>query len=185
VHQRSEGDTVTSGLSDAELLSRVADRDVDALRILHDRHAPWIIARLRRRCSNDDDVVADAAQDTFVAVWRSAASWSGSGEPAAWLWGIASRRLIGAQRRRTRWAPVSMPAHGDSADVDDAPARLVDRLQLDAAVNGLSDDLRQVVMATYIDGLTVAEASELLEVPAGTIKTRLMRARRRLRGVLG
>ena len=89
-------------LSDGELIIRIADGDGESLHTLHHRHAPWLLARLRRRCWNDD-LVFDALQDTFVAVWRSAASWNGSGEPAAWIWGIASRRLIGVERRRLRW----------------------------------------------------------------------------------
>ncbi|MCU0271420.1 MAG: RNA polymerase subunit sigma-24, partial [Acidimicrobiales bacterium] len=80
--------------TDAELVSAIAAGERAALRELHDRHAPWVIARLRRRCP-DDDVVLEAVQDTFVAVWRGAGRWDGRGEPAAWLWGIAIRRLIG------------------------------------------------------------------------------------------
>ena len=169
--------------SDAELLSLVAAHDARALRVLHDRHAPWLLARLRHRCSNDD-VVFDALQDTFVAAWRSAATWSGEGEPAAWLWGIASRRLISVQRGRTRWAPASVDDPVDAADLDDSMDQVVDRSVLDAALGTLPADLRDVVMATYVEGLTMVETGRLLEIPDGTVKTRLMRARRRLRGEL-
>lgn len=172
-----------SDISDAELLSLVAAHDARALRVLHDRHAPWLLARLRHRCSNDD-VVFDALQDTFVAAWRSAATWSGEGEPAAWLWGIASRRLISVQRGRTRWAPASVDDPVDAADLGDSMDQVVDRSVLDAALDTLPTDLRDVVMATYVEGLTMVETGRLLEIPDGTVKTRLMRARRRLRGKL-
>lgn len=167
--------------SDAELVARVVGHDVEALRSLHARHAPWILARFRRRCA-DDDVVFDALQDTFVAVWRNADSWSGTGEPAAWLWGIASRRLIGVQRHRTRWVPVSLSR--DEPDPRDEVGAVAERLQLDEAVDHLSPELRDVVKATYVDGLSIAEASGVLAIPSGTVKTRLMRARQRLKGVL-
>lgn len=167
--------------SDAELLARVADHDVRALQSLHARHAPWILARFRRRCL-DDDVVFDALQDTFVAVWRNASSWSGTGEPAAWLWGIASRRLVGVQRQRKRWAPVSRSL--EDVDPSDETGAVAERLRLDEAVGNLSPELRDVVRVTYVDGLSIAEASGVLAIPAGTVKTRLMRARKRLRGVL-
>ena len=58
-------------LDDAELLRRVAAESRDAFAELYRRHSPWLHARLRHRCS-DPAVVADALQDTFVAVWRSA-----------------------------------------------------------------------------------------------------------------
>ena len=159
--------------SDSELLSRVAERDPDASRTLHGRHAPWILARLRRRCF-DDDVVFDALQDTFVAVWRNAESWSGAGDPAARLWGIASRRLIGVQRLRTRWVPASTSL--DLADPSDQEGAVVERLRLDEEVGSLDPDLRDAVMVTYVEGLSVAEASTVLAIPTGTVK-RLMRAK--------
>src|SRR4051812_50065973 len=86
-------------LSDATLLARVAERDIGALRALYERHAGWLALRLARRC-NDRELVADAVQDTFVAIWQKPGSFRGDGEIAAWLWGIAIRRLVRHPRRR-------------------------------------------------------------------------------------
>ena len=55
--------------SDGDLLTAVTDRDREALRELYDRHAPWLRARLTRRCG-DGGVVEEVLQDTFLAVWR-------------------------------------------------------------------------------------------------------------------
>ncbi len=87
------------GPSDAALLASVGQRDLDAMRALYDRHAPWLAVRLSRRC-NDQDLVADAVQDTFVAVWQKPQGFRGDGDVAAWLWGIAIRRLVSRLRRR-------------------------------------------------------------------------------------
>ena len=57
--------------TDSDLLAAVADGDRGALRELHDNHVVWLTARLRRRCS-DRDAVAEAVQDTFVAIWKGA-----------------------------------------------------------------------------------------------------------------
>jgi RNA polymerase sigma-70 factor (ECF subfamily) len=171
--------------SDAALLSAVADGDRSALRELHDRHVPWISSRLRRRCA-DPDVVAEAVQDTFVAVWRSAKGWDGRGEPAAWMWGIAIRRLIGVLRKRSRWAPASATA-GDDEVVVAAEEQVLAGIEhggLAGAMARLSPELRAVLQATVLDGLTTREASRLLGIPAGTVKTRAMRARAELRGAL-
>ncbi len=89
-----------AGLTEEQLLAAVADGDRGALRVLYDRHAPWLALRLSRRCG-DRDIVDDALQDTFVAVWRQAARYDGRGEVAAWIWGIAIRRMIDLLRRRT------------------------------------------------------------------------------------
>ena len=85
--------------NDATLLLAVAERDMGAFRTLYERHAGWLAIRLARRC-NDRDLVADAIQDTFVAVWQKPRGFRGDGDIAAWLWGIAIRRLV--SRLRTR-----------------------------------------------------------------------------------
>src|SRR5215475_1048205 len=90
---------MTAEADDVELLLAIAGRDAVALRTLFDRHSPWLAARLSRRCG-DRDLVDDALQDTFVEVWRRPQRFEGRGEVAAWLWGIAIRRLIDGLRRR-------------------------------------------------------------------------------------
>ena len=76
---------------DETLLLAVAEHELGAFRTLYERHAGWLAIRLARRC-NDCDLVADAIQDTFVAVWQRPQGFRGDGDIAAWLWGIAIRR---------------------------------------------------------------------------------------------
>jgi RNA polymerase sigma-70 factor (ECF subfamily) len=132
-------------------------------------------------------VVTDVVQDTFLAVWRGAGRYEGRGEVAAWIWGIAVRRLIGHFRRRPRLrAAWDEPA----AAVDESPSAEelvlsgVQHGDLAGALNQLSPELRAVVQATVLDGLTTREAARLLGIPAGTVKTRMRRARAELRGEL-
>ncbi len=177
--------TDPSAPSDAQLVAAIADGDRLALRELYVRHQPWLTARLRHRCS-DNDVVAEAVQDTFVAVWRSAGRWNGSGDPAAWIWGIAIRRLIGVVRHRSHWSPVSNRVSETStlSTAEDVVLFGVAHGDLAGAIDRLPVELRAVVQATVLDGLTTREAARLLGIPAGTVKTRMMRARIQLRGAL-
>lgn len=174
------------GRSDPELMAAVATGDRSALRELHSRHAPWLLARLSRRC-NDNDVVMEAIQDTFVAVWRSASRWDSRGEPAAWIWGIAIRRLVGVIRKRGRWEVAAVRTE-EMTDLfvaaEDQVLLGVEHGDLAHALSSLSPELRSVVQATVLDGLTTREAAQLLGIPAGTVKTRMMRAKRQLRGAL-
>ncbi len=64
---------------DETLLLAVAERDMGAFRTLYERHAGWLAIRLARRC-NDRDLVADAIQDTFVAVWQRPQGFRGDGD---------------------------------------------------------------------------------------------------------
>ena len=166
--------------SDEALIAAIAAGDREALRALYDQHAAWLTLRLTRRCG-DPDVVSDAIQDTFVAVWRSAGRYEGSGAVGAWLWGIAIRRLVDGLRRRPprEFASAERVVHEPSAE--DQVLLDIEHGDLAGALNRLSPELRAVVQATVLDGLTTREAGRLLGLPAGTVKTRMMRARIQLR----
>jgi len=170
---------VSAERSDVEVLAAVADGDRRALRVLYDRHAPWLALRLARRCA-DPGVVDETIQDTFMAVWRSAGRYSGQGDVGAWIWGIAIRRLIDALRRLPRAEVLVAEVH-DRPCVEEDVLLGVEHGDLGGALSRLSPELRAVVQATVLDGLTSREAGRLLGIPAGTVKTRMMRARAQLR----
>jgi len=167
---------------DAALLAGVAERDIGAFRALYERHAGWLALRLARRC-NDADLVADAVQDTFVAVWQKPRSFRGDGDIAAWLWGIAIRRLVSRLRRRTDVAA----AFGSSETAPAAEEEVllsVEYGDMGAALARLSPEMRAVIQAVVLDGLSAREAAQLLHVPVSSVKTRLFRAKAHLRATL-
>ena len=169
--------------SDGDLVAALADGDRAALAELYARHAPWLVLRLTRRC-NDPQLVDEAVQDTFVAVWRGARRWSGDGEVAAWIWGIGVRRLIDQLRGRPR---ATVELTGDGRAEPSAEERVLSGVEygdLAGALGRLSPELRAVVQATVLDGLTTREAGRLLGIPAGTVKTRMMRAKAQMREAL-
>jgi RNA polymerase sigma-70 factor (ECF subfamily) len=174
---------IRSDRADVALLADMAAGRREALAELYARHAPWLQVRLARRCA-DRETVAEAVQDTFVAAWRSAGRWSGRGEVAAWLWGIAIRRLIDAMTRRPRAEPVELVPDAVVISAEEQLLLGVEYGDLGGALNRLSPELRAVVQATVLDGLTTQEAARLLHIPQGTVKTRMMRARSQLREAL-
>lgn len=185
---RCDSESVRSyDVTDADLLQQVAAGDDAALRELFDRHAAWLQLRLQRRTS-DPDLLADALQDTFVAVWRSAASYRGQGDVGAWIWGISIRRLVSRLRaRRFDALPGDEVIAQESSAVQSAEDQLlvgVEYGDVGAALRALSPELRTVVQATVIDGLTTKEASRLLGLPQGTVKSRVRAAKSQLRGRL-
>ncbi|HET6860271.1 MAG TPA: RNA polymerase sigma factor [Streptomyces sp.] len=173
---------------DAALLRAVAQGDAQALAALYDRHAGWLHVRLTRRCA-DPETVREVLQDTFVTAWRSAGSHRG-GEAGGWLWVIAARRLVDAQRagvrtersERAQWSGPPAVAAAPSAE-----ERVLAGLEygdVGTALDRISPELREVLRATVVDGLTTRETAQLLGLPEGTVKTRAMRARRELRAAL-
>jgi RNA polymerase sigma-70 factor (ECF subfamily) len=168
--------------TDQDLIVAVRQGDAAALRSLYDRHAPWLTIRLARRCA-DPAIVEEVVQDTFLAVWRGAGRYRGQGEVAAWIWGIAIRRLIDRLRKhRSASRLVGRPDPEPSAE--ELVLLGIEHGDLASAMDGLSPELRAVIQATALDGLTTREAAHLLGIPRGPVKTRLMRARRELREAL-
>ena len=173
-----EGDART----DEALLAAIGDDDRAALTTLYHRHAAWLTARLTHRCG-DGDVVDQAVQDTFLAVWRKPGAFRGSGEVAAWLWGIAIRRLIDQLRRRPAFA--CLPAiERVMVSAEDEVLVGLHHGEFAAALDRLSPELSSVVRATVLDGLSTREAAKLLRIPTGTVKSRSARARAQLREAL-
>jgi RNA polymerase sigma-70 factor (ECF subfamily) len=143
---------------------------------------------LSYRCS-DRGAVEEAVQDTFVKVWNMAGKYDGSGEVAAWIWGIGIRTLLHRIRPRKslleRLASLR-PTH-PSIDITSAEDQVLIAVQhgnVGVALESLSPELRSVVQATVLDGLTCEEAARMLNIPTGTVKTRMMRAKRELREAL-
>jgi RNA polymerase sigma-70 factor (ECF subfamily) len=168
---------------DDELLRAVAQGDRNALEALYRRHSPWLMLRLSRRCA-DPGLVEEVVQDTFVAVWRGAGRYRGAGEVPAWIWGIGIRRMIDGLRRRPAGIPRATAEGALMVSAEDEVLVGVEHGDLGAALGRLSPELRAVVQATVLDGLTTKEAATLLGIPQGTVKTRAARARRELREAL-
>ena len=165
--------------SDEALVAAVRDGDRGALRVLHARHAPWVHLRLRQRCG-DEGLIEEVVQDAFVRVWRKASTYRGTGDVAAWIWTIAIHRLIDRLRKQTP-QPVAYAPAEMSASLEEQILFDVEHGDLATAINRLSPELRMVVQATLVDGLTTREAARLLNIPVGTVKTRMMRAKPLLR----
>jgi RNA polymerase sigma-70 factor (ECF subfamily) len=174
--------------SDGELLAAVRDRDRGALSELYRRHESWLTLRLAYRC-NDRGIVEEAVQDTFVKVWNLAGRYDVSGEVASWMWGIGIRTLLHRMRPRKSLhdrLSALRPTHAsiDVTSAEDQVLLAVQHGDVGGALGSLSPELRSVVQATVLDGLTCEEAARMLGIPTGTVKTRMMRAKRELREAL-
>ncbi|HWC80742.1 MAG TPA: RNA polymerase sigma factor [Pseudonocardiaceae bacterium] len=175
---------------EASLVRRIADGDRRAFDELYRRTAPWLTIRLRRRCS-DAQLVAEVMQETYLAVWRAADSFGtiATGSAVGWLWTIAAHRLVDAFRRQARQVELPVTAAGalpaptaPPADAELLAATLDDPMS--SALRALAPELRSVLQAMVLDGLSVRETAVLLGLPEGTVKTRARRARIAMREAL-
>ncbi len=175
-------------LDEERLVRLVARGDRAAFEELYRRTSPWLAVRLRRRCA-DEQIVAEVMQETYLAVWRAAGAFAGAsvgGSAVGWLWTIAARRLVDAFRRRAHHAeppPAAAARPVAPAAEDEALAATVGG-DVGDALRRLAPELRAVLQAMVLDGLSVRETAVLLGVPEGTVKTRARRARTEMRRAL-
>lgn len=171
-------------MDDAGLIDAIASGDDAALRTLFERHAPWLAARLRRTLPAD--AVEDVLQETFLAIWRGAGRYHGEGAVGAWLWGIARRQA--AVWARANGRPMAdVEAATATASAADPEAQAIRAVDLAAALAALGPDgaeQRELVRMAYVEDRPLAEVAERLGVPQGTVKSRLFKARQRLRAAL-
>jgi RNA polymerase sigma factor (sigma-70 family) len=177
------------GLGDGQLLERFANREGEAAELafatLVERHGPMVF-RVCRGVLNDLHAAEDAFQATFLILVRKAGSIRSGDSVASWLHGVATRVSLDARassRRRQRHEgqydgrrPIE--AVGGDLDRRDLEAILGEELQR------LPERYRAPVVLCYFEGLSHEEAALRLGRPVQTIRTRLARARERLRGRL-
>lgn len=176
----------TSDAVDARRVARVAAGERAALGELYDVHGRALFAYL---CSllGDSAAAEEALQDTLLAAWRGAARFQGRSRVSTWLFGIAHRQAL-TRLRRQRVETVDDALLSGLADPAPGPeewalARLRDA-ELGVLVARLSPVLREVLILSFWQGLTQPELAEVLEVPVGTVKSRLSNARKALRRLL-
>jgi RNA polymerase sigma-70 factor, ECF subfamily len=156
--------------------------DEDLVRALYDEHAAPLMGYVLRLVGGDRQRAEDVVQETLLRAWRhpdSLAPDKGSARP--WLWTVARHLVVDGERaRRARPAEVTEAALG-VVPVDDGVDRALVAQLVAEAIETLSPDHRAAVIETYFRGRSVAEASAVLGVPAGTVKSRTYYALRALR----
>jgi RNA polymerase sigma-70 factor, ECF subfamily len=179
--------------ADHTALGRMARGDHDALAELYDRHARLVYS-LALRILRDQGDAEDVVQEVFSQAWRQAARYESSrGNVIAWLLNLTRSRAIDRLRgRRSR-----PDAAGDSLalEMPDLAQPIDEKLalsgratQIRAAVEELSVLQRMAIELAFYEGLTHVEIAERLELPLGTVKTRirqgLLKLKDRLAGVI-
>jgi RNA polymerase sigma factor (sigma-70 family) len=178
---------ITATAADDQLVRAVAAGDRRALELLYRRHAPWLAGRLAARTSSRD-LAEEALQDTFLAAWRGARAYHGTGEVPAWLWGIARRRLASLARRH-RPGMLSLDAAAEPLDPAAGPEEAAlgrdASARIHRAVAHLPVEQRAAITAVVYEGQSIQQVALAAKLAEGTIKSRLHRARLHIRKELG
>ena len=183
--------------SDAILMQRIVARDQEAFAILFARYQAQVTESLRW-VVRDPVAADDLTQEVFLRVWNRADQWSGQGSFRGWLFRIArnlSLNQLRSQSRR-REQPLEMPSLYDEEDEEQpVPGWMIDRAALgpdvqleraeqrrilQALIDALPEEKREIFQMVYEDEVTLREVAERLAIPEGTVKSRLFHARKQL-----
>ena len=174
-------------MDESSLLRRAAAGDGPAFEALVSRHAAAILAVARARTS-DDALAEEIVQDTFVRLFRSLARFRGDSSLRTWLVRVALNLITDAHRRDPRRFEVGMDGSRDfrseREDAERAGIRSQQAERVRQAIARLSEPLRLAVTLRYDAGLAYAEIGRVLDVPIGTVASRLTAALRQLRADL-
>ena len=155
------------------------------------RYQARIFNFARTLTANDADA-EDVTQETFIRAFRGIGRFRGDARFGHWLYRIAANAARSHLRRRARLAPLwdrrveagDVP-HGHAVGrADGVEEALVRRDVLDRALAALPDTLREVLVLRDVEGLEYRAIAQILDIPVGTVMSRLFRARQRLRPML-
>lgn len=168
--------------SDAALLAAHVAGDPEAFPALVRRHRDRLYAVALRTTSDPEDA-ADALQEALVSAYRKAGTFRGDAAVTTWLHRIVVNACLDGLRRRKARPAVPMldeDGWGELPDPRDQMDRMELRYEIDKALADLPYDQRAAIVLVDVEGMSVAEAAAVLQVPEGTIKSRCSRGRLRL-----
>jgi RNA polymerase sigma-70 factor (ECF subfamily) len=176
---------------DQELVAQAAAGSREAFDDLVRRHQVSIVS-LARALTNGSADAEDLAQEVFIRVWRSLRGFRGDSTFRTWLHRVAVNVIHSHHGRVSRLRRLIVPAPAESAEhpieraaaPDDVESDLVLRDAIDRALATLPDELRVAVTLRDVQGLDYKEIAVVLEVPIGTVESRIFRGRQRLKPLL-
>lgn len=151
------------------------------------RHYHSQVHHFALRLVNNNADAAEIANETMLEVWRAAARFAGESRVRTWLFGIVNHRAIDLLRRRRHTVSTELDDIIDDSpacSVADAIGGAQDATQIRHCVEQLPERQRAVVHLAFFEELSYPEVAEVLKVPVGTIKTRIMHAKQRLQHCL-
>jgi RNA polymerase sigma-70 factor (ECF subfamily) len=178
-------------LADEDLMALVQTGEPRAFEVIFDRHSGAAFSLAYRMCGRRT-MAEDVVQDAFLSVWRTGARYDRRrGSVRNWILGVVHNRAIDAFRRGAVRDSRNVPDDGlaerlpATERTDAEVARRDDARQVREALDDLPAEQRQVIELAYFGGFTHTQISEMLTVPAGTVKGRMRLGLTKLRMTLG
>ena len=157
-------------LHEANLIQRTIRGDRDAFELLIAPYSKALGGYIAYRARNQSDA-NDILQETMFSVWRSIGSYKSESTFKTWTFTIARRRLADFYRKDENNLPLSELQ--DVLPAEDELNKTITRMDVKSALAKLNDKENELVHLVFHAGLSYAEVSEVLNIPAGTVKSRM------------
>jgi RNA polymerase sigma-70 factor, ECF subfamily len=183
------GDEKMEAISDSELVCSLQAGSLEALGVLYDRHR-GLVFRTALAITGDAEAAADLLQDVFLRLHRFAAHIDPQRPLEPWLYRMTTNLSYTWVKRRQRWLrPLEDVAEWLAGTRKETPAYQAEMddswRQVQQAVSALPLSHRGVVVLYYVNDLSLQEISEILDIPVGTVKSRLHYGRQAMKHSLG
>lgn len=180
---------IAANPSDHDLILEIQSDSLDALGVIYDRHRRLVYRTALAIC-NDPEAAADLLQDVFLRLHRFADRVDPERPLEPWLYRVTANQSYTWVKRHQRWThPLEEIAEWLASGVKNSPQYITEQddesKRIQGAIGKLSLPQRVVVVMYYINDLSLHEIAEILEIPEGTVKSRLHYGRRALRNHLG
>lgn len=169
-----------SGSHLEELLKRLAAGDKEALTQLYDETRAAIYGFSLSITKNPSDS-EDVLQETYLKIWANAARYTAKGTPMSWILTIAKNLSLMKLRERKRHQDLEPEEWDMSFHIPDSAGNTEDRHLLEAALNILSDEERQIILLHAVSGLKHREIAQLQDMALATVLSKYHRALKKLR----
>jgi len=184
--------------TDAQLIQRIQERETDAYEMLFTRYRGPITVHITR-IVRDHPLAQDLVQEVFLRVWTRAYQWDGRGKVKGWIYRIATNLSLNALRSRKRHPQQQLEIPTDDYSEDEGtsiPGWMIDysaikpevfledtekQHMLWELINKLPPEKREVFQMVYDDDMDIQSVANALEIPEGTVKSRLFHSRKMLR----
>jgi len=174
--------TVNHGLegrSDLELIAAINNGDSAAFEVLYFRYRDWVAA-LAFRFTRDNDAALDVLQETFLYFLKKCPGFRLTANFKTFLYPAVRNLSIAAQRKAARYQATT----GELEHLDDVAAATVGTAATDdlqSVLTCLPEEQREVILLRFVDGFNLREVADAMDIPVGTVKSRLHNALQSLR----
>ena len=173
-----ESKTQTDPRTDQQLVAAINAGDAAAFEVLYYRYRDWVV-NLSYRFTGSEDLALDVLQETFLYLLRKFPGFRLTAHIKTFLYPAVRHLSIAARQKAGRYQSTNAEQEALECAVAEAPA--APSTDLASALENLSHEHREVLLLRFVDGLALQEIADAIDVPLGTVKSRLHNALESLR----